>query len=50
MQSVVIRITSRDGALLAKAIRSYLAVSHIYLEPLLMSCGYARYKSWMPVS
>ena len=50
MQSVVIRITPRDGALLAKVVESYLALGHTCLEPLLTSCGYARYKSWMPLS
>ena len=50
MQGVVIRIVPRDGALLAKVITSYLAAGHTCLEPLSTSCGYARYKSWMPVS
>ena len=50
MQSVVIRFTLRDGALLAKVITSYLASGYTCLEPLSTSCGYARYKSWMPMS
>lgn len=41
MHSVVIRITPRYGALLATIVRSYLALGHTCLEPLLTSCGSA---------